>query len=933
MRKFLRYFFVLIALIVAAIVLIPIIFQDEIFEMVRTESKNHIKGEVAIGDMSLSLFSDFPNLTLSVQDVSITGEEVFEGMKLIDAGEISVEIDLFSAFGGNNISIESIRIANSDLYVLVMPDGTANYDIMKETGEVEEEEAPAEASAPYSLSLKDFSLDHVNLVYDDRQGGMYVNITDLVHDLSGDFSADVVDMATHTEIQEMTVSLGSTDYLRRTNVEADMDMKYTASAQKIELGDNSIRLNGMKLNATGDVVMGDVMQLNLKLDAPSTEFAEVLSLIPEVYYNDFDDIQTSGAFAFDAFVKGTMDESESLPAFGLNLKVNNASFKYPDLPAGAENLNVEVHVTKPQGTADATVVDIPKLSGLLAGQPVEARLKVDHPISDPNIDMYAKANLDLAKVAAMVPQEGLSYSGMLRTDIAVKGKMSDFEAQNVNAVEASGNVQLSKFKAETTSFGLPFELDTMNMDWRPQRVNVSALSGKLGESDFSGSGTLDNIMSYVMTDTTLRGRFALNSSLLNLDQLAAAAPAGEDAPEEETAESTGAVRIPTNLDMDLSTKVDRVLYDGMTIEDLRGKVILVDGVAALEGVTMKTLDGTIGMNGSYDSRQLQPEVLFDMSLSSLDIGKALQHLDMFKAYAPIAQSAVGKLNSNFSLNAFLGSDMTPDLSTLNASGLLRTIGVKVEPEVMQKVATTLNNESYSRLLIGGSEIDFAIENGRLNVQPFDVTLGGKKATVSGSSGLDQSIDYTMTTKLPINGIKVPQEVAALGLTGDIDVNIRFTGTATQPKISTNFGDITSGLQTQVQNAIQDEINNQRDNAINAVNEEAEKIMEQARAEAQKVKDEAKVQADRIRSEARSAAQRLRDEAKKQGDELISRAGSNPIAKTAAERAARELREEADEKANKLVSEADTRANRLESEAAARADDIIAKAEERAKIEN
>ncbi|NVK28532.1 MAG: hypothetical protein HWE14_10840 [Flavobacteriia bacterium] len=933
MRKFLRYFFVLIALIVAAIVLIPIIFQDEIFEMVRTESKNHIKGEVAIGDMSLSLFSDFPNLTLSVQDVSITGEDVFEGMKLIDAGEISVEIDLFSAFGGDNISIESIRIANSDLYVLVMPDGMANYDIMKESAEVEEEETPTEESAPYSLSLKDFSLDHVNLVYDDRQGGMYVNIKDLVHDLSGDFSADVVDMSTHTEIEEMTVSLGSTDYLRRTNVEAEMDMKYTTSAQKIELGDNSIRLNGMKLNATGDVVMGDVMQLDLKLNAPSTEFAEVLSLIPEVYYNDFDDIETSGSFAFDAFVKGTMDETESLPAFGLNLKVSDASFKYPDVPAGAENLNVEVHVNKPQGTADATVVDIPNLSGLLAGQPVEAKLKVDHPISNPNIDMYAKANLDLGKVAAMVPQEGLSYSGKLFTDIAVKGKMSDFEAQNVNAVEAKGNVQLSKFKAQTTSFGLPFELDTMNMNWRPQSVSVSALSGKLGESNFSGTGTLDNIMSYVMSDTTLRGRFNLTSTLLNLDELAAAAPQGEAATEEESTESTGAVRIPTNLDMDLSTKIDRVLYDGMTIEDLRGKVILVDGVAALEGVTMKTLDGTIGMNGSYDSRQLQPEVLFDMSLSSLDIGKAIQYLDMFKAYAPIAESAVGKLNSNFSLNAFLGSDMTPDLNTLNASGLLRTIGVKVEPDVMQKLGTMLNNESYSRLLIGGSEIDFAIENGRLSVQPFDVTIGGKKATVSGSSGLDQSIDYTMTTKLPINGIKVPQEVAALGLTGDIDVNIRFTGTATQPKVSTNFGDITSGIQTQVQNAIQDEINNQRDNAINAVNEEAEKIMEQARAEAQKVKDEAKVQADRIRSEARSAAQRLRDEAKKQGDELIARAGSNPIAKAAAERGARELREEADEKANKLISEADTRANRLESEAATRADEIIAKAEERAKIEN
>ncbi len=44
MRKILRFLFVLIALLIITIILIPVLFKDQIFEMVRTESSNHIKG-------------------------------------------------------------------------------------------------------------------------------------------------------------------------------------------------------------------------------------------------------------------------------------------------------------------------------------------------------------------------------------------------------------------------------------------------------------------------------------------------------------------------------------------------------------------------------------------------------------------------------------------------------------------------------------------------------------------------------------------------------------------------------------------------------------------------------------------------------------------------------------------------------------------------
>lgn len=930
MRKIIRFALILVVLVVAAGLLLPILFKDEIFALVREESNKYIKGEVVLDDMSLSLFRDFPNLTLGVSGFAIIGEGDFEDIKLVSAEELALEINLFSAFSGSDIEVEGIRIDGAEIYVLTLPDGSVNYDIVRETEETTEEEAETEGAA-MTLTLKEFAFLDSKIIYDDRQGDIYASLSGIKHRLSGDFSQEVVDMKTVTDIESMNVTMDGVSYFRNTRMVADVGLTYVMESGHLTMADNELAFNDLHLKATGGLTMGDDMDIDLQFSAPSTEFAEVLSLIPEVFYNDFESIQTGGVFALNAFVKGIYNDN-TMPGFGLDLKVSDAHFKYPDLPASAEKINLELHVNKPQGDVDLTEVNIPTASALLAGQPIEARLHVTRPVSNPNVDAYLKTDMDLKQVSQLVPTDDLTYEGRVVADLEMKGKMSDFENQNLQAVTLGGRMDLSKFKAQTSAFGLPVVLDTASMKWSPSTVRIPTVSGSMGKSTFAGSGNLDNLAAYVLSDTTLRGRFIVKSTLFDLDELANAVPEAEG--EEDVADSEmTVVRIPTNLDMDLRAEVDKVIYDGMELTNVRGTVTLVDGVAAMSGVKMNGLGGEMGLDGSYDSRPAQPEVNMDIRLQDLALKSAFESLDMLRSYAPIAQSATGNLSTTFSLNALMTEDMTPDLSTISASGLLRTAAVAVQPEIMSKVGTLLNNNQYSRLDVGNTRLSYRIENGRIEVEPFDVKIGNQTATIAGSNGLDQSLDYTLNTELPIDQIKVPQAVRDLGLTGKIDVALKFGGTVTNPTVSANFGDITSGLQSQVQNVIQNQIDNARDEVVNRVNEAAEQIMAEARAQADRVVSEARVQAERVRTEGRNAAQRLKDEAKRNGDKLIADAGSNPIKKAAAQVAARELMSEAETRGNQLIAEADRRAKQIEDTAQEQADKIIADAEARAKLEN
>lgn len=918
MKKVLRFFLILIVLLIATVVLIPILFKDQIFDLVKEKSKDAIKGELVIGDLELSLLSDFPNLTLSIEDVKVIGEAPFEGIELASWKKLNVEIDLFSAFSGNEFEIKSILLKDANVHVIVLEDGTANYDIAKESEEVSED-APADESGEFKLSLNKLAVSGFNLNYEDRQGNMYAVVNNLNHVLRGDFSQDEVGISTETEVEELNFKMDGISYLRNIAVEGDMDLDYVFSSGKLTLQKNTWKFNDLAATLEGNLVNGEsAMDMDLKLTTPQTDFKSVLSLIPEFYMTDFKDLKTSGSFVLNAFVKGQMkEESESLPAFGLKLQVADASIQYPDLPASINKIHVDMEVGKPQGVIDKTVVDIRKFAFNAANQPVDGSLYMTHPTSDPNIRFKAKGRFDLGKIEQYFPVDDLKYNGLIAGNVKVEGKLSDFENARVEKVVAEGGVMAKGLSFESSAFGLPVDIDTAAMAWSPQNVTVPLLQMRLGKSDLAGSGTLDNLMSFILNDETLEGRFNISSQLLDLNEMASAAGAsGETETEVDSSSSMEVVRIPQNLDMLLNAQMNKVLYANYDISNAKGSIVLKNGVAKMQDVEMETMGGMITMSGSYNSVPEHPAVDFDFGLNKLDIGKAVSTIDMIKNYAPVLESAIGKLNTNFSFKSILNDEMMPDLATVAASGLLKTENVSVEPESMQKVASLLNNPQYGKLQLGNSNVSFAIADGKLSVQPFEVKIGDQKATIKGNSGLDQSIDYVMTTSLPISKIEVPAEIKALGLGGNVDVDITFTGTMTNPKIGTNFKSVTGQAQTIIQNLINQKVDEAKQEVVNKVNDEAKKLVEQASKEGDRLVAEAEAQAAKIKAEAKKQADNIRAEAKKQADKLLAEAKGNPLKEMGAKAAA-----------DKLNSEADKKATQLEKEAAKKADDLVLKAKQ------
>ena len=237
---------IFIMLIIASLFILPVIFKDNIVQLVKDSANENLNASVNFGDFDLSLIRSFPDFSFSISDVSVAGIGEFEGDTLVAIGNLSFTVDLMSVINGDEIGIKTVLIDKLNAKAIVLKDGKANWDIAKETAEETEKEdttATDTSAAPFKMKLKKFEIKNTNIVYDDRQGGMFAEIKDLNFTLSGDFTQDFTALKTKTSIAAITFAMDGINYLTKAKVEINADLDADLVNSKYTFKENEFIIN------------------------------------------------------------------------------------------------------------------------------------------------------------------------------------------------------------------------------------------------------------------------------------------------------------------------------------------------------------------------------------------------------------------------------------------------------------------------------------------------------------------------------------------------------------------------------------------------------------------------------------------------------------------------------------------------------------------
>jgi uncharacterized protein involved in outer membrane biogenesis len=862
MKKVLSIIGIVLVLLIGTLVALPFLFKDKIVQLVKEEANKNLNAKVDWGSFDLTIISTFPNFSFTLNDLKVVGIDDFKNDTLISLKSLDLRLNLMSVIKGEKMEINGIVLNNPRINAIVLKDGKANWDITKPSADTVTA-APAEPTK-FQIGLKRFAIINGYLVYDDKQSDMYSKLVGLNHELKGDFTQDIFDLITETTIDQLTYGYGGVNYFNKLKTGIKATLTADMPNFKFTFKENEFALNALVFGLDGYFAMPkEDMDMDLKFNAKKADFKEFLSLVPGSYTKDFENVKTSGKLAFDGYAKGIYND-KVMPAFGITLLVENAMFQYPSLPKAVKNINIDLKVDNKTGNPDNTVVDIRKFHVEMGSNPVDVRMLITTPVSDANIDGTVKGKLNLAEVKDFVPMEGTEMSGTFTADIDMKGRMSAIEKEKYDEFKASGNLKIENMKYKSADLSYATEISGADMSFTPQNLNLSRFNAKIGKSDISFVGIVDNYMAYVFKDELLHGRFNFNSNYLNIDELMGPEETTTTAAPADTAPMT-VVEVPSNLDVELVSDIKKMDYDKLTIYNTSGTLKIKDSRMDMSGLKMMLFDGILGMTGYYDTKNIKrPAVDMQLSIEGFDIPKSYAYFNSVQKLAPAAKYAKGKFNTIFNLSTVLDSKMEPDYNSLNAYGKLQTVNVVLSNHpALSKIADQLKQNQYKNFPLNNVDLSFKVKDGKVEVEPFDIKIGNSNLNIAGVNYLDQKIDYKMVFDMPrselgsaangvINGLVA--QAASQGVNANvgerIKVNALVTGTASDPKIKLDLKDQAKNM-----------VNDLKDQAMDKAKAEADKLKAEAeakvRAEADKIKTEAeakvKAEADKIKAEAEAKA--------------------------------------------------------------------------------
>lgn len=797
-KKTMKIAGITLGVILLLLLILPFAFQGKLAKLVKEEGNKMLNAQFDFRTLNISLLRNFPSASVSLEDFWLKGTGPFENDTLIQAGELTAAVNLFSLFGDGGYDISRIIVKDTRVHAIVLEDGRPNWDVMKPSPDAETPEDET-AQETFRIKLQKLSVDNLSVVYDDRQGGVFADLSRLEADCSGDFGSDRTVVDLKMETPSLTCRTGGIPLLNKVSLEADMDVDADLAGGKFTLRENMLRLNAIQLNLDGWLAQTKQgMDMDLRLNTNEVGFKELLSLIPAIYAKDFQDLKTDGKVTLNAFARGSMEGNTKVPQFEVNLDVKDAMFRYPSLPAGVEKINISALIRNAGGPLDATEISVAPFDFVLAGNPFSLNATVKTPVSDPDFHLTARGKLDLGKVKEVYPLDDMQLNGLVQADLELGGRLSMVEKEQFEQMQAKGSLRLNQMKLVLKDMP-PVDIQQSVFTFSPRYLQLSETTVNIGKNDLTLDSRFENYLGYALKGSTLKGTLNVSSNHLNLNDFMSADTTAAVAEVPADTAAMGVIRVPENIDFQMQAAFRELLFDKMTLTDGKGTLLVRNGTVDMRNLSFNTMGGSVTMNGAYAAPQKkQPELNAAFDMRNISFAQAYQDLGLVQQLAPIFAGLKGNFSGNLQIDTPLDATMSPVMSAVQGKGALSTKDLSLSGvKFIDQVADIVKKPSLKEIKVKDLNIDFEIKDGRVTTKPFDLKLGDYNMNLSGSTGLDQTIDYTGKITMPADGI-----VSKLGT-----VDMTIGGTFTSPKVGIDMASLARNAAEQALKGLGEKLGN------------------------------------------------------------------------------------------------------------------------------
>jgi AsmA protein len=405
-------------IILFLMLIIPMLFSKAISGNMQRFVNNNINGKVSLSGTNLSFFDHFPDLTLTLKDVSLNGSAPFVNDTLLYAKDASFALDLTSLF--TKIKVSKLYLSQAFINIKVDSAGHANYNVYKNNSGSHKGKGD---TAGTSLGIDEILLEKSHLLYNDHSLPMLINARNFNYQGSGDLTKDVFDLHTHIEVGSVDFYYANQAYVLNKKVNADLVTSINTKSLAFIFQKNDLLINDLPVEFKGRFgFLKDGYDMDFQISSHQSDLSDIFTAMPAAIAKWGENTEINGTGNIQMSLIGKYIVSKNVkPDINFSMNVKDGYVASKNTPSPVKNLYLSMNAKVPGLNPDSLSFNIDSVHFNIDKDYFTSSLKI-RGLTSPYI--YAKVNteIDLQKWSKAFGIKPFQVKGRYALHLLAQGK-------------------------------------------------------------------------------------------------------------------------------------------------------------------------------------------------------------------------------------------------------------------------------------------------------------------------------------------------------------------------------------------------------------------------------------------------------------------------------------------------------------------------------
>lgn len=472
-------------------------------------------------------------------------------------------------------------------------------------------------------------------------------------------------------------------------------------------------------------------------------------------------VDVKGRFQLHANFNGMYNPAEKqYPVINASAQWKNGFLQTGYYPAPLTNIDLEVNVFNNKGTSQDMQVKIKPISLTFEKQPFILTADVKN-LDNLAYSISSKGSLNIGKMYKLFAIEGYDVDGFIKTDLTLSGSQADATAGRYDKLNNKGSIEIKQIGIKTDYFPDRFLISSGLFHFNNDELKADNLVLHYKNNTVALKGTFSNIINYIMqADAPLKGQLSVTSKQLMIEEFMS----GEDNSQKKTVvtpataneTSTGVILIPDNLDLLFHAAIDKVNYNGLTVNNWIADAGIKNGQLNIIKSAFTVIGAPVNMEASYAAiNKKQAAFTYHINAKEFDIQKAYKEIQLFRDMLTSASKVKGQIAVDYTLKGMLNDSLYPVLKSVTGGGTVsitnaNVSGLKLFNAISKKTGKdAVANPDLSRQTI---QLKTTIANNIITLERVKLRVAGFRPRFEGQVSFDGRLNLKARLGLPPFGI-------------------------------------------------------------------------------------------------------------------------------------------------------------------------------------